>query len=395
MTEQYQNILKQILGKGDVQYEPRTQEYILGISASQSTYDLRNGFPLLTTKQVNPRLPAEELFWKLRGERNVKSLVDRNVNIWTANAFDRYLKINGLKDKISKHSQEWNEEFVKYSNRIKEDPKFAESAGDLGPVYGFQWRHWGFGNDLSEFSTTLQNTLGINLFERIPELNGNEALFNKKEIDQLSRTLKSIKERPGSRYHVLSAWNVADLEKMALGPCPFWHQFSVFGNKFLDLTVGQRSNDIYLGVPFNLFQDSLLTSLVAKETGLQPRYFNHQTMNTHAYLGVPPRANFWMNEENVKEFQGQFNEIADRQEYLDLKEWYVKNTPKESEGNERKDHIPFILEQLSKESKPLPMVRLKENIPFMEAINLPALEVFSVDEEYQPHKWDSKATMAS
>jgi thymidylate synthase len=392
--EQYHAVLKQILGKGDVQYEPRTQEYILGISASQSTYDLREGFPLMTTKNVPPRLPFEELFWKLRGERNVKGLVDRNVNIWTANAFDRYLKVNGWNKEIPKHSKEWNEGFARYSERIKEDPIFAKNAGDLGPVYGYQWRHWGAGNDLLEFYKRLKSTFNIDLFERVPELIRNENLFDKKEIDHKNKMLKGIKERPGSRYHALSAWNVADLEKMALGPCPFWHQFSVFGNKFLDLTVSQRSNDIYLGVPFNIAQDALFLELVANETGLQPRYFNHQTVNTHAYLGVPPRANFWMNEENVKEFQNQFREIKERDQYPQLKEWYLKNAPSESDGNERKDHIPYILEQLSKEPRALPSLRIKQKVPFMEAINMAPLDIVEII-NYNPHKWDSKATMAS
>ena len=90
--KQYHQLLKEILGRGDVMFEPRTNEYILGISAWQSVYDLREGFPQATTKNVPPRLPFEELFWKLRGERNVKSFVDRNIHIWTQNAFDRYMK---------------------------------------------------------------------------------------------------------------------------------------------------------------------------------------------------------------------------------------------------------------------------------------------------------------
>jgi len=361
MTKQYHEVLKQILGKGDVQYEPRTEEYILGISASQSTYDLRKGFPLITTKNVPPRLLFEELFWKLRGERNVKSLVDKNVHIWTANAFDRFLKINNAKDKFPKHSKEWNDKFKSYSEKIKNDSTFASIAGDLGPVYGYNWR-----NDT--------DSAGNN-------------------IDQLKNVLGGVKERPGSRYHILNSWNVSRLKDMALGPCPFWHQFSVFGNS-LDLTVVQRSNDIFLGVPFNIGQDSLLLELVAKETGLQPRYFNHQTINTHAYLGVPERANFWMNQKNVENFQGQFNEIKDRNEYVDLKYWYLQNALSESPGNERKDHIPFILEQLSKEPKKLPSIKIKKDIPLMDAINMSPLDIVII-QNYNPNKWDSKAVMAS
>ena len=105
----------------------------------------------------------------------------------------------------------------------------------------------------------------------------------------------------------------------------------------------QRSCDVFLGVPFNIAQDSLLTHMVANETGLNPRFFNHHFVNVHAYLGVPPRSEFWTDKKNVKEFQGRFKEIEKETKYLDLKEWYLKNAPEESQSNERKDHIPFIL----------------------------------------------------
>lgn len=393
MTYQYQNLLKEIITKGDVQYEPRTKTYTIGISSFVSTYDLREGFPNLTTKNVPPRLPFEELFWKLRGESNVKGLVDRNVHIWTANAFDRYLKTNGLNEKIPKHSLEWNEEFEIYSQKIKDDPSFAKEAGDLGPVYGYQWRHWGYGSDLLELSGKIEDNLGINIFERIPELVGKEYLFIKDEIDQLTRMLKGIKKNPGSRYHTLCAWNVEDLEKMALGPCPFWHQFSVFGEN-LDLTMVQRSNDSYLGNPFNQAQDALLLEMIAKETGLNPRFFHHQTINTHIYLGVAPRSDFWIDSKNVEEFKTKFNKIKDREGYLGLKEWYLSQVSAESKGNKKKDHIPFVLEQLSKEPKKSPSLRIKNDAPLLEAIQLPVLEVVEVN-DYNPHKWESKAEMAA
>ena len=359
--KQYHDLLKGILSKGDVQFEPRTEEYILGLSSWQSVYNLREGFPLITTKNVPPRLPFEELFWKLRGERNVKSLFDNNVHIWDANAFDRSLRENNLKDEFPKHSQEWNKKFEEYKQKLGDDPKFAETAGDLGPVYGYQWRHW--------------------------------KKQNEEEVDQLSNLLKGIKEKPGSRYHVLSSWNVSDLQDMALGPCPFWHQFTVYGGN-IDLTMIQRSCDVFLGVPFNIAQDSLLTHMVANETGLNPRFFNHHFVNVHAYLGVPPRSEFWTDKKNVKEFQGRFKEIEKETKYLDLKEWYLKNAPEESQGNERKDHIPFILEQLSKPTRTLPFLKIKEEISLFDAIKMPVGKYAEV-KNYEPHKWDSKANMAA
>jgi len=140
--EQYHILLKEILKRGDIQYEPRTETWTLGISAWTYTFDLNKGFPLMTTKNIPPRLPFEELFWKLRGERNVKSLVDKNIHFWTANAFDKYLKSQGLKDKFPKHSLQWNSEFKLYTEKILEKTDFYKTAGDLGPVYGYQWRHW-------------------------------------------------------------------------------------------------------------------------------------------------------------------------------------------------------------------------------------------------------------
>ena len=362
-------MLKKILSEGNVEFEPRTQVWTIGLSAASYTMDMKKGFPLLTTKNIPLRLPAEEVFWKLRGETNVKSLVDRNIHFWTANAFDRYLKIQGLKGEIPKHSTVWNEEFVKYAERIKNDSEFAETAGDLGPVYGNQWRHW-------------------------VDRNG-------KEVDQLENLLKGIKENPVSRYHVLNAWNSGDLPEMALRPCPFWHQFTVYPNEnAIDLTMVQRSCDTYLGVPFNDAQDALLLEMVAKETGYQPRFFHHHFNNVHIYLGVPPRSDFWGDSEgkvwqdNVFEFQSKFKGIDRRSKYLALRDWYSDQVDDESSGNERKDHLPFVLEQLSKNCRKLPSLYFKQDVPLMDAIEMPALEIFGV-KRYNPHKWDAKAEMAA
>ncbi|MEX2017461.1 MAG: thymidylate synthase, partial [Candidatus Pacearchaeota archaeon] len=249
---QYHELLKDILVNGDVQYDPRTEEQVLGISGHLSKYNMSEGFPLVTTKKVAPRLVFEELFWKMRGERNVKPLYDRKVHIWDGNAFDHYLKRHGLKGEVPKHTEKWEEEFKKYKEKIGNDSEFAAVEGDMGPIYGYQWRHW-------------------------KKQNG-------EEIDQLKKVLKGIKEKPGSRYHVMSAWNVGELEEMALGPCPFWHQFTVYGDN-LDLHTVQRSCDVYLGVPFNIAQESALLYTVAKETGLKPRKFIHDYINVHIYLG--------------------------------------------------------------------------------------------------------------
>ena len=261
--KQYHGLLREILVNGEVQYEPRTEEYILGIPGCQRIYDLREGFPLMTTKNVPIRLPAEELFWKLRGERSVKTLFDKNIHIWDANAFQKYLQNNKLDKEITKHTERWAEEFKTWKERLAK----GEEGGDLGPVYGYQWRHW------KRAVFVPRHVEGIGLMHDQWKID---------EVDQLNKLLEGIKNKPGSRYHVLNAYNVGDLEDMALGPCPFWHQFTIY-NKQLDLHMVQRSCDTFLGIPFNIAQDSLLAHMVAQETGLEARRFIHTTINTHLY----------------------------------------------------------------------------------------------------------------
>lgn len=356
---QYHALLREVL-LGDVQFDPRTEEYVLGVTGAQSRYDLREGFPLVTTREIFPRLAFEELFWKMRGERNVKPLVDRNVHYWTANAFDHHIKRNGLRDKFPKHSSQWRAKFEEYKERLTSDPEFAVHAGDLGPVYGYQWRHG---------------------FER-----------GGAKIDQLQKLLDGLREKPGSRYHVLCAWNPEDLPDMALGPCPFWHQFSVYGKR-LDMAGVQRSCDVYLGVPYNIAQDAALMHIVAGESGLEPGIFSHHYMNVHAYLGVQPRADFWTNPTNVREFQKRFRDAGEGTGFMALRDWYAQNAPPESAGNERKDHVPFILTQLSREPKSLPILEARR-FPLFDLIQKPAKEIFVV-RDYDPDKWDAKAVMAA
>ena len=356
---QYHELLENILFNGDVQYEPRTEEFTLALGGAHSIYDLRQGFPIVTTKKLATRIAFEELFWKLRGERSIRSLVERGVHIWDKNAFQHYLDRHGLTEQFPKHSEAWEDESKRYMKRIEAESEFAENEGDLGPVYGYQWRHW----------------------------TGKDG----KETDQLTRLLRGIKEKPGSRYHLMSAWNVGDLPEMALGPCPLLHQFSVFGDN-LDLHMYQRSCDVFLGVPFNITEEALLTHLVANETGLNPRKFFHTYGNVHIYLGVPPRSEFLNNQNNLEEFRERLRNVESREDYLKVREWYIESAPKEGliKG---KDHMPFVLTQLSKEPRKLPSVSIKE-IPLMEIMGFHVAEVISIY-DYDPHVWDAKAEMAA
>ena len=222
----------------------------------------------------------------------------------------------------------------------------------------------------------------------LKELNGWEI----KDIDQLDQLLKGIREKPGSRYHVLNAYNVGDLKEMALGPCPFWHQFTVYDDQ-LDLHMVQRSCDTFLGVPFNIAQDSLLAHMIARETGLEARNFIHTTINTHIYLGVSPRSDFWKNPANVLEFQTKVDDVTEISDYKEVRDWYLSEASEEKELDIGKDHIPDVLTQLSKEPRSLPTLELRMGSIY-EAIEKPVGEVAKVL-DYNPHKWKTNSQMAA
>ena len=207
--KQYLNIMQEILDHG-IKKEDRTGTGTLSIFGTQSRYDLSEGFPLLTTKKMFLRGAIEELLWFISGNTNAGTLQEKDVHIWDAWA----------------------------------DPE----TGDLGPVYGKQWRFWEPGC-----------------------------------IDQLGEVIEAIKTNPNSRRLLVSAWNVSDLPKMALPPCHTFYQFNV-RDKYLDLQLYQRSADWFLGAGWNILEYSLLLMMVAKIAGYEPGYFIHTTGDTHLYL---------------------------------------------------------------------------------------------------------------
>src|SRR4051812_18216097 len=208
--QQYLHLVRDILENGTPKSD-RTGTGTLSVFGRQLRFDLGAGFPLLTTKKVHLRSIIVELLWFLRGETNVRFLRENNVTIW----------------------DEW-----------------ADANGELGPVYGYQWRNW-------------------------PAPDG-------RHIDQISRVIADIKSNPDSRRHVVSAWNVADLDKMALQPCHALFQFYV-ANGRLSCHMYQRSADVFLGVPFNIASYALLTLMVAQVTDLQPGDFIHSFGDAHLY----------------------------------------------------------------------------------------------------------------
>jgi len=209
--KQYLDLLDHVLNHG-VKKEDRTGTGTISTFGYQMRFNLEDGFPLLTTKKLHLKSIVYELLWFLNGDTNIKYLNEHKVRIW----------------------DEW-----------------ANENGDLGNIYGYQWRSW-------------------------PAPNG-------ESIDQISQIIDSIKNNPNSRRHIVSAWNVADLENMALPPCHILFQFYVADGK-LSLQLYQRSADIFLGVPFNIASYAMLLKMVAQATGLKPFEFIHTLGDAHIYL---------------------------------------------------------------------------------------------------------------
>lgn len=230
----------------------RTGVGTIGVFGYQMRFDLADGFPLLTTKKVYLRSIIHELLWFIKGETNIKYLVDNDVHIWDEWPYQKYLKANNLEDQYPMYSSEWKAQQKEYVKSIKDDAEFAKQWGDLGPVYGSQWRTW-------------------------PTANG-------EMIDQLGKLVENLKTNPYSRRHIVSAWNPAEVDNMALPPCHTLFQFYVSPDNRLSVQLYQRSADSFLGVPFNIASYALLLMMVAQVTGYEPGEFVHTFGDLHIYL---------------------------------------------------------------------------------------------------------------
>ena len=256
----YLNLCKRILEDGNVKGD-RTGTGTYSIFGDQIRFDLQEGFPLLTTKRVPFRLIVTELLWFINGDTNIRYLLEHNNNIWNEWAFEKWIKsedYNGIdmtnfgirsqQDEDFKQQYEKEMEVFKYN--ILNDDEFAQKYGDLGFVYGKQWRHW--------------------------QTSSNET------IDQIKDVIHSLKTNPDSRRHIVSAWNPEDIPNMALPPCHTLFQFYVADGK-LSCQLYQRSADVFLGVPFNIASYALLTHLIAKECDLEVGEFVHTFGDVHIY----------------------------------------------------------------------------------------------------------------
>lgn len=250
--KQYLDLLRDIKENG-VTKQDRTGTGTKSVFGRQMRFDLSQGFPAMTTKKLFLRGIIHELLWFLQGSTNIKYLVDNDVHIWDEWPYRAYLKKQG-KPVPSSDSEEWKTGIKEFTERIKNDDEFAKEHGELGPVYGYQWRHW-------------------------PTPDGGE-------IDQIQKVIDMIKNDPDSRRIIVSAWNAAEIDEMAkagLPPCHTLFQFYVANGK-LSCQLYQRSADTFLGVPFNIASYALLTMMVAQVTGLTPGEFVHTLGDTHIYL---------------------------------------------------------------------------------------------------------------
>nr|MBI4156439.1 thymidylate synthase [Candidatus Woesearchaeota archaeon] len=301
---------------------------LISLFGYQNSYDLREGFPLLTTKKMATKSIIHELIWFLRGDTNIEYLETNGVPIWRGNAFENNLsemvKEKIFQENIIKYSPDWDEAMIEYAQRIKEDPEFAKRWGDAGPIYGAQWRFCKyFDEDKKELI----------------------------EIDQLGNVLENMRKKPVGKKHLVSAWNPGDLPKMSLEPCHVMYQMTSNDDGELELQLYQRSCDQFLGVPFNIASYAMLTQIIAQELDLTPKTFIHSFGDAHFYTGLNKRGQW--HKQNLKELQKKIRNVNNKSDYLEILDWIDKNSPKD-ENEEKYDHVTAILEQLSREPKPLP-----------------------------------------
>jgi len=246
--QQYLDLVRHIRDHG-VKKEDRTGTGTVSIFGHQMRFDLAHGFPLVTSKKVHLKSILHELLWFIRGDTNIRYLVENGVGIWNDWPYQNWLRETGQDTSLEMYSPEWRAVMKEFIEKIKTDRDFAAQYGDLGPVYGKQWRNFG-------------------------------------GVDQLTQLIEDIKSNPDSRRLIVSAWNPQDIPvmvKSGLPPCHSLFQFYVVDGK-LSCQLYQRSADVFLGVPFNIASYAILTMMIAQVSGLGLGDFVHTFGDAHLYL---------------------------------------------------------------------------------------------------------------
>jgi thymidylate synthase len=246
--QQYLDLMRRIRDQG-VKKEDRTGTGTLSIFGHQMRFDLSEGFPLVTTKKVHLKSILHELLWFIRGDTNIRYLVENGVGIWNDWPYQNWLRQSGQDQALPMYSDQWRAGMKEFVERVKTDQEFANEYGDLGPVYGKQWRNFG-------------------------------------GVDQLAQLMDDIRQNPDSRRLIVSAWNPQDLPvmvKSGLPPCHSLFQFYVAEGR-LSCQLYQRSADVFLGVPFNIASYAALTMMIAQVADLELGDFVHTFGDAHLYL---------------------------------------------------------------------------------------------------------------
>jgi len=322
LDKQYQDLLQSILDYG-VEKKDRTGTGTKSIFGYIIRHNMKDGFPLLTTKKMAWKTMVTELLWFLRGDTNIKYLVDNNCHIWDGDAYKRYSIIAGMTAQIESLTQE---EFI---NKIKTDDEFAKTWGELGPIYGNQWRSWGRKNVVNYDLENVKSSDKVKVMDLIRD-GGDYSKYNVKvtyqnnSIDQITNLINDLKTNPDSRRLMVNAWNVGELDQMVLPPCHYGFQvytrelsleerldlasktYDVFDpldfsipakvdhdeidklypvpKRAISLMWNQRSVDTFLGLPFNIASYGLLLMMIADEVGMVADELIGNLGDTHIYL---------------------------------------------------------------------------------------------------------------
>jgi len=291
IDKKYQDLLVDIITNGKDKKD-RTGTGTRSVFGRQIRHDMKDGFPLLTTKKMAVKTMMTELKWFLKGDTNIKYLVDNGCNIWNGDAFKNYIS------KTNEYKGNWPDTMEEFIERIKTDHEFAEKWGELGPIYGKQWRDW------TEYY--------------VEKLNGGNPIIVERTKDQIENLINDLKTNPDSRRHLVSAWNVGDMDEMVLPPCHYgfqiytrelnlderidyyngssdplnrssdyfdWHM-DVYNvpKREISLMWNQRSVDTFLGLPFNISSYATLLMLLAEELNMVPGEIIGNLGDTHLYV---------------------------------------------------------------------------------------------------------------